>query len=103
MLARRGGRALHALAHACLTGYRVRVATGASNRQRLKPYSFQARYGTVETVPYKDSAVAAQALKPAIQGDRNGRAFSSALLKSKSSKLGQYPALASSAPWHRIV
>jgi hypothetical protein len=31
--------------------------------QRLKPNSFFAFYGTAEAVPYKDSAVAKQALK----------------------------------------
>jgi hypothetical protein len=44
------------------TALRVCVATGASNGQRLKPFSFRAGCGTVETVPYKDLAVSTRAL-----------------------------------------
>jgi hypothetical protein len=40
------------------------MTTGTPNRQWLKPISFQALYGTVETVPYKDFLVATQSLKP---------------------------------------
>jgi hypothetical protein len=40
------------------------VTTSAPIRQGLKPFSFQAFYGTVETVPHKDFLVATQALQP---------------------------------------
>jgi hypothetical protein len=39
------------------------VATRFRAGQRLKPNSFCLPYGTAEAMPYKDSAVATQALK----------------------------------------
>ena len=44
-------------------GFRACMTTGTPNRQGLKPISFQALYGTVETVPYKEFLVATQALQ----------------------------------------
>ena len=40
-----------------LEGVIQAILAGAPNGQRLKPVSLRMRYGTVETVPYKDIPV----------------------------------------------